>query len=294
MRSRLREEMEEKSALEQKVSALVAQLDDAKRSLQDTSFALHKATLVNSQMKSKKEERDVELLESNQYMQRRIHDLECQLHEMRARALESMSNKYDSNNSAKSDFSDVSVESLRNELTAARAQIAELMHANHHLAEFQPLHMEASQSQFVKDKSMYFYGSSSHSTDDGECKESVSETHVRLKQQKAQARTIIMDWYHKFVRENGREPTKAERDVCVGVDYRLYRRVSGCCFCALCLLMNACRLPRRSRTSNRGGIWFKCGHVLVSPLFFSAIIFVSVFRTVFAALLMLCLSYVCR
>eukprot|EP01039_Chlorochromonas_danica_P004000 gene4000-4375_t len=85
LQDKLKSTMEEKFALEQKIVTLTDKLIEAKRGLQETSFALQKVQQVTSQLMSKKDEREQQLQESlvqNNALQRKLSELERQKQEV--------------------------------------------------------------------------------------------------------------------------------------------------------------------------------------------------------------------
>lgn len=146
LRSKLRVEMEEKYVLEQKVVSLTEKLVEAKRGLQDTSFALQKVQLVTSQLMSKKDEREMQLQEAqlqNNSLQRTVNELNRQLAEVmeqHAKEMDTALNRRDREVAATATVTNLSVPEkgdpdLENQLTTYREQISQLKRENFKLAE---------------------------------------------------------------------------------------------------------------------------------------------------------------
>lgn len=147
LRSKLRSEMEEKYVLEQKVVSLTEKLVEAKRGLQDTSFALQKVQLVTSQLMSKKDEREMQLQEAhvlNNSLQRKLSEVEHQISDMmdgHAREMEmhmtqrEKERERERENQLNQLSSPERTDPLMEQLAACREQIGALKRENFQLAE---------------------------------------------------------------------------------------------------------------------------------------------------------------
>jgi hypothetical protein len=85
LRSRLRMELQEKQALEMKVSELTDKLVEAKRGLQETSLALHKVQMATNQLMAKRDQRELQLqacIDQNHLYEKKISELENHISRM--------------------------------------------------------------------------------------------------------------------------------------------------------------------------------------------------------------------
>ena len=85
LRSRLRMELQEKQALEMKVSELTDKLVEAKKGLQETSLALHKVQMATNQLMAKRDQRELQLqaaIDQNHLYEKKISELENHISRM--------------------------------------------------------------------------------------------------------------------------------------------------------------------------------------------------------------------